>query len=104
MKSHTQQLKIQEMENKLKYLNETMGTKISEIELQYNNVYSASKQNEQNFSKLYEEKTNNLKDNIQSNKYQLEKKLVQSKNLLDKSHSFCFSNASIESLINLLIS
>ena len=83
MKSHTQQVKIQEMENKLKYLNETMGTKISEIELQYNNVYSASKQNEQNFSKLYEEKTNNLKDNIQSNKYQLEKKLVQSKNLID---------------------
>ena len=83
MKSHTQQVKIQEMENKLKNLNETMGAKISEIELQYNNVYSASKQNELKFSKLYEEKTNNLKDNIQSNKYQLEKKLVQSKNLID---------------------
>ena len=83
IKSQTQQSKIQEIENKLKDLNEIMEAKISDIELQYNNVYSASKQNEQNFNKLYEEKTNNLKDNIQSNKYQLEKKLVQSKNLID---------------------
>ena len=74
---------IDELQFKLENLNETMGAKISDIQLRYNNVYSASKQNEENFNKLYEDKTNNLKDNIQSNKYQLEKKLVQSKNLID---------------------
>ena len=68
---------------KLDNLNDTMGAKINDIQIQYNNVYTASKQNEENFNKLYEDKTNNLKDNIQSNKYQLEKKLVQSKNLID---------------------
>ena len=78
-----QKEKIDELQSKLENLNETMGAKISDIQLQYNNVYSASKQNEENFNKLYEDKTNNLKDNIQSNKYQLEKKLVQSKNLID---------------------
>ena len=83
MKAQSQKEKIEEIKTKLDNLNETMGAKISDIKLQYNNVYSASKQNEENFNKLYEEKTNNLKDNIQSNKYQLEKKLVQSKNLID---------------------
>ena len=78
-----QKEKIEELQMKLENLNETMGAKISDIQLQYNNVYSASKQNEENFNKLYEDKTNNLKDKIQSDKYQLEKKLVQSKNLID---------------------
>ena len=83
IKVQAQKEKIEEIKTKLDNLNETMGAKISDIKLQYNNVYSASKQNEENFNKLYEDKTNNLKDNIQSNKYQLEKKLVQSKNLID---------------------
>ena len=79
----SQKEKIDEIQMKLDNLNDTMGAKINDIQIQYNNVYSASKQNEENFNKLYEDKTNNLKDNIQSNKYQLEKKLVQSKNLID---------------------
>ena len=78
-----QKEQIDNLQLKIENLNETMGAKISDIQLQYNNLYSASKQNEENFTKLYEDKENNLKDNIQSNKYQLEKKLVQSKNLLD---------------------
>ena len=78
-----QKEQIDNLQLKIENLNETMGAKISDIKLQYNNLYSASKQNEENFTKLYEDKENNLKDNIQSNKYQLEKKLVQSKNLLD---------------------
>ena len=78
-----QKEKIDELQAKVENLNETMGAKISDINMQYNNVYSASKQNEEIFNKLYEDKTNNLKDNFQSNKYQLEKKLVQSKNLID---------------------
>ena len=45
-----------------------MRAKINDINIQYNNVYSAYKQNEENFNKLYEDRTNNLKDNIQSNK------------------------------------
>ena len=68
---------------KLYNLNEEMSSKINDIKAQYNNVYNANKKNEENFSKLYEDKTNNLKDNIQSNKYQLEKKLVHSKNLIN---------------------
>ena len=79
----SQKEKIEEIQMRLGNLQEIMGAKISDIQLQYNNVYSASKENEENFNKLYEDKTNNLKDNIQSNKYQLEKKLVQSKNLID---------------------
>ena len=79
----SQKEKIEEIQMRLGNLQEIMGAKISDIQLQYNNVYSASKENEGNFNKLYEDKTNNLKDNIQSNKYQLEKKLVQSKNLID---------------------
>ena len=78
-----QKEQIDNLQLKIENLNETMGAKISDIQLQYNNLYSASKQNEENFTKLYEDKENNLKDNIQSNKYQLEKKLVQSKNLID---------------------
>ena len=78
-----QKEQIDNLQLKIENLNETMGAKISDIKLQYNNLYSASKQNEENFTKLYEDKENNLKDNIQSNKYQLEKKLVQSKNLID---------------------
>ena len=78
-----QKEQIDNLQLKIENLNETMGAKISDIQLQYNNLYSASKQNEEKFTKLYEDKENNLKDNIQSNKYQLEKKLVQSKNLLD---------------------
>ena len=78
-----QKEQIDNLQLKIDNLNETMGAKISDIQLQYNNLYSASKQNEENFTKLYEDKENNLKDNIQSNKYQLEKKLVQSKNLID---------------------
>jgi uncharacterized protein YsxB (DUF464 family) len=60
-----------------------MNAEINDIKAQYENVYSASKQNEENFNKLYEDKTNNMKNDIQSNKYQLEKKLVHSKNLLN---------------------
>ena len=78
-----QKERIDDLQIKLDNLNETMGAKIDEINIQYNNVYSASKQNEENFNQLYEDKTNNLKDNFQSNKYQLEKKLVQNKNLID---------------------
>ena len=78
-----QKEQIDNLQLKIENLNETMGAKISDIQLQYNNLYSASKQNEENFTKLYEDKENNLKDNIQSNKYQLEKKLVQSKNIID---------------------
>ena len=78
-----QKERIDDLQIKLDNLNETMGAKINEINIQYNNVYSASKQNEENFNQLYEDKTNNLKDNFQSNKYQLEKKLVQNKNLID---------------------
>ena len=78
-----QKEQIDNLQLKIENLNETMGAKISDIQLQYNNLYSASKQNEEKFTKLYEDKENNLKDNIQSNKYQLEKKLVQSKNLID---------------------
>ena len=78
-----QKERIDDLQIKLDNLNETMGAKINEINIQYNNVYSASKQNEENFNQLYEDKTNNLKDNFQSNKYQLEKKLVQNKNMLD---------------------
>jgi chromosome segregation ATPase len=78
-----QKEQIDNLQLKIENLNETMGAKISDIQLQYNNLYSASKQNEENFTKLYEDKENNLKDNIQSNKYQLEKKLIQSKNLID---------------------
>ena len=78
-----QKEKIDELVIKISQLKETMEAKINDISIQYNNVYTASKQNEENFNKLYEDRTNNLKDNIQSNKYQLEKKLVQSKNLID---------------------
>ena len=78
-----QKEKIDELQNKIDSLNEDMTAKINDIKSQYNNVYSASKQNEENFNKLYEDKTNNMKEDIQSNKYQLEKKLVHSKNLIN---------------------
>ena len=75
--------KIDELQMKIDTLNENMNAEINDIKSQYENVYSASKQNEENFNKLYEDKTNNMKDNIQSNKYQLEKKLVHTKNCLN---------------------
>ena len=75
--------KIDELQMKIDNLNAEMSAKINDIKLQYENVYSASKQNEENFNKLYEDKTNNMKEDIESNKYQLEKKLVHSKNLLN---------------------
>ena len=78
-----QKEKIDELQMKIDNLNEDMTAKINDIKFQYDNVYSASKQNEENFNKLYEDKTNNMKEDIQSNKYQLEKKLVHSKNLLN---------------------
>ena len=78
-----QKEKIDELQRQIDTLNETMNAEINDIKLQYENVYSASKQNEENFNKLYEDKTNNMKNDIQSNKYQLEKKLVHSKNLLN---------------------
>ena len=74
--------KIDDLQMKIDNNFENMTAQINDIKLQYNNVYSASKKNEYNFNKLYEDKTNNLKDDIQSNKYQLEKKLVHSKNLI----------------------
>ena len=78
-----QKKKIDELQMKIDTLNENMKAEINYIKSQYENVYSATKQNEENFNKLYEDKTNNLKNDIQSNKYQLEKKLVHSKNLLN---------------------
>ena len=78
-----QKEKIDELQMKIDTLNENMNAEINDIKLQYENVYSASKQNEENFNKLYEDKTNNMKNDIQSNKYQLEKKLVHSKNLIN---------------------
>ena len=78
-----QKEKIDELQSKIDSLNEDMSSKINDIKTQYDNVYSASKQNEENFNKLYEDKTNNMKEDIQSNKYQLEKKLVHSKNLIN---------------------
>ena len=68
---------------KIDSISQNMTEQINDIRSQYENVYSASKQNEENFNKLYEDKTNNMKDNIQSNKYQLEKKLVHTKNCLN---------------------
>ena len=68
-----QKEKIDELQRKIDTLNENMNAEINDIKLQYENVYSASKQNEENFNKLYEDKTNNMKNDIQSNKYQLEK-------------------------------
>ena len=81
--AQSQKEQINEIQMKLYNLNEEMSSKINDIKAQYNNVYNANKKNEENFSKLYEDKTNNLKDNIQSNKYQLEKKLVHTKNLIN---------------------
>ena len=81
--AQSQKEQINEIQMKLYNLNEEMSSKINDIKAQYNNVYNANKKNEENFSKLYEDKTNNLKDYIQSNKYQLEKKLVHSKNLIN---------------------
>ena len=78
-----QKEKIDDLQMKIDNLNEDLSAKIKDIKAQYDNVYSASKQNEENFNKLYEDKTNNMKEDIQSNKYQLEKKLVYSKNLLN---------------------
>ena len=78
-----QEEKIDELQKKIETLNENMKTEINDIKSQYENVYSATKQNEENFNKLYEDKTNNLKNDMKSNKYQLEKKLVHSKNLLN---------------------
>ena len=83
IKVQEQKEKIDELQMKIDTLNENMNAKIKDIKLQYDNVLSASKKNEDDFNKLYEDKTNNMKDNIQSNKYQLEKKLVHSKNLLN---------------------
>ena len=78
-----QKEKIDDLQMKIDNLNEDLTAKIKDIKAQYDNVYSASKQNEENFNKLYEDKTNNMKEDIQSNKYQLEKKLVYSKNLIN---------------------
>ena len=75
--------KIDELQMKIDSISQNMTEQINDIRSQYENVYSASKQNEENFNKLYEDKTNNMKDNIQSNKYQLEKKLVHTKNCLN---------------------
>ena len=75
--------KIDELQMKIDSISQNMTEQINDIRSQYENVYSASKQNEENFNKLYEDKTNNMKNDIQSNKYQLEKKLVHSKNLLN---------------------
>ena len=74
---------IDDLQLKIDSLNQNMNEQINDIKSQYQNVYSASKQNEENFNKLYEDKTNNMKNDIESNKYQLEKKLVHSKNFLD---------------------
>ena len=63
-----QKEKIDELQRKIDTLNENMNAEINDIKLQYENVYSASKQNEENFNKLYEDKTNNMKNDIQSNK------------------------------------
>ena len=78
-----QKEKIDELQMKIDSISQNMTEQINDIRSQYENVYSASKQNEENFNKLYEDKTNNMKDNIQSNKYQLEKKLVHTKNCLN---------------------
>ena len=78
-----QKEKMDELQNKIDSINGELTAKINDIKSQYDNVYSASKQNEENFNKLYEDKTNNMKEDIQSNKYQLEKKLVHSKNLIN---------------------
>ena len=78
-----QKEKIDDLQMKIDSLNFNMNKEIDAIKSQYENVYSASKQNEENFNKLYEDKTNNMINDIESNKYQLEKKLVHTKNFIN---------------------
>ena len=84
-----QKYKIDTIQENIENLERTMGEEINDVQIQYNNVYTASKKNEEEFNKLYEDKTNNLKEELQSVKYQLEKKLVHSKNLLNKIDDDC---------------
>ena len=74
---------IDSLQNQIETENEKFMEEINDYEFQYNNLLSVTKQNEENFNKIYEDKTTNMKNDIISTKYQLEKKLVKSKDLLN---------------------
>lgn len=81
--SRVQKENIDELQNQLESQRQNLTEEIDNIRGQYNNLISAGKENEETLNKLYDEKTNNLIKDIEMNKYQLEKKLIHSKNFLN---------------------